>query len=80
MQKFDEIDDLAVTNLRILSAEMIERAGSGIRDYHWVQRQCYGRCGVATYALIRNSHNGLTVIASSYRLDMVQRFSTACYI
>ncbi len=29
MQKFDEIDDLAVANLRVLSAEMIERAGSG---------------------------------------------------
>lgn len=29
MQKFDEIDNLAVANLRVLSAEMIERAGSG---------------------------------------------------
>lgn len=29
MQAFDEIDELAVNNLRVLSAEMIERAGSG---------------------------------------------------
>ncbi|QIA85283.1 transketolase [Lactiplantibacillus plantarum] len=29
MQSFDEIDELAVNNLRVLSAEMIERAGSG---------------------------------------------------
>jgi len=29
MQKFDEIDELAVNNLRVLSAEMIEKAQSG---------------------------------------------------